>query len=121
MHKWRDGIETMRILETMKIKTRKKKKSCEMKLKHRITVIVCLKMGNHFVDYSIFRNGHLRDSPPFYILFFSFSPFLELVTIDETFEKIREGDPRSLEQLFVRDELRKNEEADLFVRIIIIR
>lgn len=107
MHKWIDGIETMRILETMKIKTRKKKKSCEMKLKHRIAVIVCLKMGSHFVDYSIFRNGHLRDSPPFYILFFSFSPFLELVTIDETFEKIREGDPRSLEQLFVRDELRE--------------
>lgn len=25
MHKWIDGIETMRILETMKIKTRKKK------------------------------------------------------------------------------------------------
>lgn len=57
----------------------------------------------------------------FISFFFFFLPFLELVTIDETFEKIREGDPRSLEQLFVRDELRKNEEEDLFVRIIIIR
>lgn len=63
MHKSIGRIETMSILEIMKI-TRKKKKDCEisMKLKHH--------MGSHFVDYSIFRNGHLRDSPPFYTFFF---------------------------------------------------
>lgn len=75
-----------------------------MKLKHRITIIVCLKMGSYFVDYSIFRNGHFRDSSPFYIFFFS---FLKLITIDETFQKIRKEDLRSLQQLFVRDELRE--------------
>lgn len=64
-----------------------------MKLKHRITIIVCLKMGSYFVDYSIFRNGHFRDSSPFYIFFFS---FLKLITIDETFQKIRKEDLRSL-------------------------
>lgn len=65
-------METMRIPTTMKITRRKKKKEKRSLWNWNIvsTIIACLKMGSHFVDYSIFRNGYLRDSPPFYILFF---------------------------------------------------
>lgn len=101
-------METMRIPTTMKIIRRKKKK--KKKVARSLwnwnivsTIIVCLKIGSHFVDYSIFRNGHLRDSPPFYILFF----VLELVTIDEMFRDQKNSRRGSLEQLFVRDELRE--------------
>lgn len=110
MHKWIGKIETMSILEIMKI-TRKKKKIARSLWNWNI-IWEAILLIIPFFEMATFA---------ILLRFILFSLFLELITIDETFrdQKIREEDLRS--NSCSRWALWKNEEADLFVRIIIIR